>query len=621
MLFILAMPASSAYAYYYVSGVVDFSYTSYTTKIGEKKTTDTSWTEHYGVTLGTAVIDPRFLQLTAGVSYQKSHLYKTPDQDIMSYSINASFFPGRMIAWTLFGAKSILNVPSTYNLAGYDVESSSYGGTMYLKLSLLRRKSGNNNFYNNNRNYNNNNNNNNRRGASFALPDLTLSATHADVQSMNVNFPLHEARDNVSALMLYQITPSINLNVDGRREEYQNLLNNSTYTFTTLDMVSNVHLARSGELRLTGRTTERAYDNIGGSTGTISTYLVGAQLDLQPKKSISQSYRTNYGRVESMGAEIISKDARAQIQYAMLRELSFKSAISYGETDYRRDATAATPATHSNIKTGALSVGAHYLKEFKPEMLDPFIVRAGYDFDTGFTDITYESGQQSKGKFYQNQASLGLLSSGWRFETLELGYSYVSRRDNSLMNQNLLSENYWLSMSTRRIPRSRLNASVKYSLSTTNTGPSPDPFVSQQPETNRDARFLQYNANFEHDISSNLSFISGASRAKTNSNSAYTLATVPLYGASDVTSERYFASLNGNYPLGRALQLRCQASEEWSNTEPNGSRLQSHLLSAGIDWRLRKIFINADYRWRQDMREASPTIQQQYFFVKAVRPF
>lgn len=619
---IIIVFASPAHAYYFVNGLIDFSYTYYETKTGNATTSSQSWSDRYALQFGSSVLDPRLLQITAGVSYWTNRLDQAPDQDNTTYNFGASFFPGSMISWSLYSAKNVQNIPSQNSLAGYDVETSTYGGTMNLSLSRARKRSNNNNYYGNQNNNNANYNNNTARGYTLALPDITLTAHHTESQSFASLNPLHETRDNQSAVVLYQVTPFIRLNFDGRREQYENLMTQYRYETTTMDLLADVRISPKTSFGLDTRMTERLFNTASGEESKHRGTAYDAHLDIQESRRLQYYYRVYYAEYQGTGYENAATSGTAQIRYYVLPELMITTKVDYTELDYVGAATVVSPETNNNVKSGALGVGAQYLKEYRPEALDPFIVRLGYDFESGFHDVVDQvNNQTGRGRFYQNSANLAVQSTGWRYESLQFDFNVFSKRDHSLLGNNTFAQTYRLSLSTSRIRDSRFNANASYSLSDTSGGVAPGPFLTPVSGSTYDTRTLQYGINFDRTLSSYLTLMVGANQSKTDSETNYSLATISPSTRPSVESQRLFVTLNGTYPISRVMRVRASASDEWQQTRPGGLATTSYVGTAGLDWQLRQIQVSADYRWRMDIPENSSRVEQEYLYLRASRPF
>ncbi len=625
-LIILALFSNSADAYYRVSGIVDFTYTSYKTKIGNSTSTTHTWIDHYGAGLDSSLWDPRFLLMNARVDYSTYHLEKSADQSHLSYRLAFTFFPKSAISWSLYDAKTISNVPSSGTLAGYDLETISRGGTLDIRMSRARRKSNNgNNYYNRNNNNGNNNSGNRRRGIVYLLPDITIDANHVESQTFgSTTTPLHETRDNGSVTLNFLPTASTHVHIEGRTEKYKNLVMASGYDTKTVDLLSTTNLP-GGDLQVTVRSTERNYENVLALQNTVndsSTWLYGARLYLRGKNRVTQIYNADYSKLELPTTETETKRAMAQIIYTILPELTLQSSANFLQTAYRREATATTPADKSEVNRGDLSAGIRFYKEFKPEIIDPFILHMSYDLATGYGDVnSVSSGQVGSGIYYQNTASFGAQSSGWKFENVAFRCSYVDRRDHSPLHMNMMTQSYEVSAATTRIRNARMNVSAQFTSSESSVGQSPYPVVAQVSSSSIQSRDLTYRAAVDYAFNANISLTSGANRSEVTTNSTYSLATLPVLGTPEQISERFYATLAGNYSLSRTTRLRITGGEEYVSNKPSGAQTTSYVGTFGLLWRIRQIDMSLEYRWREDIPQNGLRSIQDYLFVRASRPF
>lgn len=602
---------------YYVNGIVDFSYSSYSTKIGDTRTSSSSWTEHYGLGAGGFVYDPRLLQWSARVDYASGHSRDSADSDSLAYSISTSFFPGRMVSWDLYASQGITSIQSASNIAGYDIESTTYGGSLALRLSSLRGRSGNNN----NNNFNNYNNNN-RRGHFLPLPDIILSTSHTEVESKDAAFLVQETRDTHGATVRYRIGSLVDLDFNAKLESYENELNGSGYDTSSLYLVSTSRVSQNGELKLTGDVTERETQGIQGVEDAITrrtAYL--AQLDFKPEGKLSHAYRYNFARQISGPSEYLSQGATAEVQYAYLPELKFRSGVVYSESEFTREATTTMSAVGYTMTDGKLYLGAGYRKVFSPDFLDPFTFSTDYDLSSGFSSTKDEqTGDEGTGRYYQNNVNLGFRSTGWKQELVSLEYSLVSRRDHSPLDNDYRSELYTLGLSSSRVPRTTIRANGTYQSQQSSSGVFTDIFLNNTSNTVQSSRTLQYNASVDHALRNYLTLNAGASRSRTTSQADYTLANIT--SDVEVTEVLVYAGATLNYQITRNLSFRTYAREEIRRRKPGESNdTTAYIVNSALNYRIRKITVNAEHRWREDIVKDQPRTEQQYFFVKISRPF
>ncbi len=94
-LFMISLPGT-AFAYS-VSGLVEFSYRDYETKIGQQQTSWSEFVQNYRVSADTFVYDPRFLIVRGGVGYAINSRSGGEKTNTLSYDLTTFFFPRNAI--------------------------------------------------------------------------------------------------------------------------------------------------------------------------------------------------------------------------------------------------------------------------------------------------------------------------------------------------------------------------------------------------------------------------------------------------------------------------------------------------------------------------------------------
>lgn len=605
---------------YYVSGVVDFSYSSTSIRTHSNSTTSSYWTEHYGISAGSFIYDPRLFRWNAKVDFFKSHADGSADTDRLDYSISTNFFPGRPISWDVYAARGNTKIESTGNIAGYDVETTSYGAALGLRLSSFRRRPGNNNYDNSGNN--NSVNYNNRISYFLPLPDIFLSTIHYESESKDLAFPVREQRDDNAANIRYSLGSLVNLDFNAKTENYENEINGSGYDTTSLNLIATSNVTSNGELRLTGDSYERETHGIPGvQDSSIRRTIYTARLNFRPTGKLSHSYQYSYTRLISGVSEYLSQGANAELQYDYLPDLAFRGGAAYSDSEYITPATATSNAAHYTKQDGRLYVGAQYRKVYSPDFLDPFTFSTGYDLASGYSKATDElTGQDGSGRYYQNNVTLGFRSTGWKREMVNLDYALVSRRDHSPVSNDYRSETFTLGLLSTRLPRTTINANGIYQSVRNSSGILTDAFQNFPANSTQSNRTLQYNASLDHAATSYLTLNAGASRGRSKLRADYTLANIA--SDSDTTDTLVYAGATLNYQFTRNLSCRALAREEMRRQEPgNGNDATAYIVTAALNYRIRKIIVNAEYRWREDIRENLYRVWQQYIFAKVTRPF
>ncbi len=602
---------------YAVSGLAEFSYRSYETKVGASKSSYQTWDQNYMANLAGHLIDPRILLFNAGVGFSDSHSSSGTDAQSLNYNLRASFFPGMYVSWDLYGSKTTTSIASPSSLDNYDVTSTSYGGALRLNLASGRGKRNNNNWANNN-------NNSNKFGGNdlrFLLPDITLSHDHTESESDRLPVPLRETRDTTKASLQYFTRAAFKLQLDGSIETYENLLSGAGYKSTTLTLDSYIRPSSGSELTISGRTTEREVDSIAGFSPTEKTQTMNVRYDVRGKNGVEQYYRYDFNKLERTNGYFTTQRGDAQIRYTIVPELKVFGGVEYGAAAYHsRDAAGAV--TEYTTDSGGLVAGASFGKTYRPDFLGPFSFHTNYDFRYGFIDVSSATaGTSGSGNYYTNNFGAGIASVDWKEENLSLDYSFNNKRDHSPNNNNSYQHTTRFAVSSRRIPRTTLRATASYYVQESESA-IPNVFSGAATDTMQQHRAYFYDATADYAASSYLNFGAGASRGH-NVNNTYTLSTLtPVSINGQVTIEDVaFGTARFVYPFTRDLLYRADAREEYRSENVQDVVTRSHQLTTGIDYRIRKIYVNIEYRLRQDIPDNAQRVTQQTFLAKLSRPF
>ena len=585
---------------YRVSGVVEFTYHGTKTKTGDTVTVDDQyWTQYYRVNLQGHLWDPRFMRFNGGVGYSVYSYLNTlsngSDNDNLDYNISTTFFPGKKISWDFFGTERIENVESSGSIAGYDVTQSSYGGT--LRLNLGKKGKG---------------NNNNNSGITAHFPDITLSRIHTESESLSITSPLSEIRDDTRASFYYGANSAFTFSLDGNVEDYEDLANGSTYENKTANLFSTIRIAPDADLRLDGHFTDRQTDSIAGYLSDETTQDYSMTLDFKKKDGFRHYYRYKfYNRLDTT-SEHSTHRAEARVIYDISKELELHGGLDYTLSDYT---STTEDQTYIN---GGLNGGLRYAKKYAPAFLGPFVIETGYELGAGFTDLSdkLDPSKDGRGRFYTNSVNLGLRSEAWRKDNLVLSYGFNNKRDHSPVANNYWQHAYRLVLDTRRLPRTLIRGTVSYT-SLDNKyeeggifQPLPDRNLNEK------RRSSLYDLTVDHIVSSYIGLTAGASRGQ-DSSTAYTLSTLPTTAVSE--DDLYYVMANISYPISRRLRYRAQLREELRITE--AADTQNHQVNMFLDYRIRRIFVKFEYRWRQDIPENTGRSEQSYYYAKLSRPF
>jgi hypothetical protein len=139
------------------------------------------------------------------------------------------------------------------------------------------------------------------------------------------------------------------------------------------------------------------------------------------------------------------------------------------------------------------------------------------------------------------------------------------------------------------------------------------------PSTSQTGRSLSYTISADHTLTSFLSLNAGASRAKTNSSTTFTLSNMP--GDYDKIEERRYAGASFRYELSRNFTCRAAGRAEKRSTEPNVQEYTTYSASAGFDYHVRRLVLSSDYRFREETSTSQLRIREEVLYLKLSRPF
>lgn len=614
-------------AQYQVSGIVEFTYENYESKVGgHRRSSYERFSQMYNVGLVTSIWDPRFLVLSGNVGYTKSD-YSSGDNgsDMTHYGLNASFFSRSRVSLDLYGRKTMQTIQGQTSLAGYDVNTSSYGATLNLRLARWNRARNNNRNNNNNGNSgnfdnNNNNNNNGNNRWSLPLPDIRFIYDHNDLNSVNSINPLDQTRDNTKMAIQYRLR-NTDLNFDGTYEQFTDKVLGSGYDTKTANFDSQTRFSSRADLGFTVRLTDRNTTNISGYNPHDSSAAFGARLDFSEKYRIRHYYRYDYTYQENVNAEYTTNSAKAGISYRMLDGLNLHGGLTYGVKEYQPKATATTPSYGYTQDDMGLFAGMSYVATLRPDYLDPFILNANYDFSLGYskTSTLDQTSAQADGLNYTNTGGVGIVSSGWKTEELGANVTFSNRRDHSAAGNEFMQRSYSLSASTKRVPKTNLRALLSYNINERMTKVT-NIFV-QQSNALTQYRSLVFHLDADYTPLPYLVFYAGSSRDLSASNSITlsTLNSQAMYARTLQTM--YYGSATFNYQITRRLQYRAELREEYRIDDYYKTETQTHRINMYVDYRIRMITASLEYLLQEDIPSNSLSVIQQRYLAKISRPF
>jgi hypothetical protein len=558
------------------------------------------------------------LQFSGGADYQIISQDKGNDSDILSYNVSASFFPGMKFSWNLFSRNTTSAVETSANLAGYDINTTSYGGALQMHLGSKGRNG-------NNRNNNNRNNQANNTGLSLPLPDVILSYTSTEVESLSTINPLHETREDSKGSLAFGGNSSFSLNLDGGLEKYNNLQDGRSYDMTTANLALKSRVAGDADLSVSGQVSNRDTSNFLNFDTRDDVYSYMALLNFKEKQGWSQYYKYSVSARKNSLFDYSDQNADARVRYRLTPEWFLEGGLTYRVADYIQFATALVPEAESSLNSGGIVAGAAYAKTYTPAFLGPFSFTTNYDFTEGrssYSTTAAASEDGGRGSYYKNTVALGLASTGWVKEQVGLSYRYNSRRDRSPLDYDLREDSLSLTLSTRRIPKVGIQGVASYNVTDTRNAAGSS-FLNTPVSTSgvdsgvtQERRYFNYNATIDYYLAQYLTLAAGATRGQSVTDT-FTLATLP----SPVRSDDFnaFGTAVFNYSITRNLSYRMDYREEYRSTIQTDTR--SHQAGAYINYRLRQILVGLEYRIRQDIPENNLRTQQQYYYARLSRPF
>jgi len=606
-------------AQYKVSGLVEFTYRDYEAKVGGKLSSSYStFTQAYNADIASSILDPRFLLFQGGVGYTKTTATGAAnDSDGLNYNLSASFFPGSKISWDLYGRKSTTSVQSLLNLAGYnyDVNTTSYGGTLNLRLS---RGNGNGNGRNNNFNNSGNGNSNFERW-SLPLPDIMLAQYHDEMESLNIINPMHQTRDNTKGAMQYRLK-NVDMFLDGMSEQFKDLQLGTGYDQKTANFDAQARLSPDVNLGLRARLTDRTTSNMAGFNPQEKSSAYGAQLDFAEKNGLRQYYRYDYTTQENQTALYTTNNAEARLIYRYLHGLSFHGGLTYGAVDYSPKQNVVNQSSYTQQNAGLLAAAA-YNGIYRPEFLDPFTVNANYEFNLGYSSVTAQklAANQGSGLYYSNTVGAGIISTGWKTETLGADARYTSRRDHSAAGYDVMQQSYSLNANTTRITKTNVRFQLNYNLQTSSTNVT-NVFL-QQSNSLQQRRSLIYHLDANYTATQDWTLGAGVSKDHTTSNVSTLSTLTPSTGTAAYLQTLFYGAVTYQHMITRSVQFRGDIREEYRIDDFTNTDTRSHRINMNLDYRIRMILVSLEYHWQEDVPNNALRTTQETFIAKISRPF
>ncbi len=615
---------------YRVSGVVAFTYNADEHRSGNVRSSSHSFSQQYSANLQSFFWDPRFLRYNAGVTYNITSVSSSSSSENigLNYDLNMRFFPGMMVSWDLYDRQSTSKISSDNNIAGYDLNTNSYGGSLQLNLSRRDggRRGNNNNVNNNNSNNNNNsynyNNNNNKSGSliNFRLPDIGLSYGHVESDSAGALNPINESRDNVGLTLAYRINARADLNMGQTDETYKNFITGGNYETKSTTVASKILVSPEADLNLSGSLTDRTTSGFAGFGRNDTAWYSTAALNFKERDGIRHSYTYSYNKSQSDFAEMTGHNAAANVSYQLNRDLSLRGGLHYTLAEYIiTSPTATVPQEKQSMESGGAQTGVAYRKLYTPEFLGLFAMNTDYNFNTGFVDISSTQIDKAAGSgwYYENAAALGLTSIGWKKDSVATSYNVSSRRDHSPLTNNVRSQGLRLDASTVRIPQTTFRANASYTVTESSASNYSVFLNNAQNNSSIGNRALFYGVSAVYTATPSLTFDAGASQGR-SSNSTPSLSTLQPNVQAPIEQAMYFGAHYGK-ALTRNVMFRANARDEYRKSFR--AKTETRDIDAGLDYRIRQVLMNFTYRWNERLPEAGLNTYQQSYMVKLSRPF
>lgn len=604
-----------AQARYSVNGLVEFTYRAYETKIGNTRSSSSSFTQSYHANLSTDLWDPRFLQVSAGINYGRTNSKGGATSDTLGYNVNMLFFPRMKVSGEVFASRNTTNFSTYSNIQGYDITSTSYGGTLNYRPY--------NNGFNGRNNYNNSNNNNADndwgRTKRQILPNITLAYIHSEAEADSAANPVKESRDNTHAQINYRTSQSFTLDIDDRLEEYNNAVTGNSYKTNTANLNSTMRFSPDADGTFSARSTVRDARNMPGYGGKETALNYGAGLNFREKARFSHYYNYNYGTSKNDVAEYSRQDINANMKYRIIDSITLRGSFGSALSESEMFSSPTTSAQSASTKSTTATAGLDYNKLYRPDFLGPFSFSTGYAVMQGYKSVSSDTAiGDGSGYYYSNSLSLGLNSPGWKQDQMAVNYNYYSLRDHSPEWANSHTEQLSLNLSTRRIPKTTVQASGLYMTAQNTASTVAAGNVALAADTKAQRRSVIYQASANLQANEYFRLGVGANRGQTTTQQ-YTLSTVAAQSQTISDDKTYYGDANLYVPFTRFLVCQVSAREEIRDSLTQHAT--AHIIDSSLKYQIRKVFLSFDYKWRQDAPDNQPRSTQQLYYISLKRPF
>ncbi len=622
---------------YRVSGSVDFTYSFYKTKAGGNVSSDQMWSHTYNVGLSDYLIDRRAIQYSASVGYSELDSKRSSSSNALDYNLQLSLFPGMRVSSSLYAHQSFNRVPSNNNISGMVAQTRSTGAAMYVRLSRGASK-GNNNNNNNNKNDNNNNNNddgdnndsNNSKKSrgrfAFSFPDISITHDRSETETQSMVNPLHTSTEDSKAQLYFRPHSDINVTLGAGLKKYNDMTHVTSYDEQTFDLGSNYKISNNSHLMINGLMMEGSNRGFAVNDTHTRNAMYNMALNVQTDPKISQNYRYYYQEQDSTGIQTKMQQGTAGVGYALHENIRLNSTLGQGRQEYLLAAQVNLPEQKGVTETTTFQTGAAYNQRHTPGFMGSFAVVTMYSFNVGYANTTYSSSintplpVSANGFYYVHDAGLDFVTTDWQQESLSVGGHLSRRRDHSALPSDADTNTLRMSYSSTRLAKTIIRIAADYneyeSLSAVITP------LNESKNSYQQGHATTYNLSVDHHVSGYLALSSGAARGRATSSTITEPFGPSLPSLEQSTwsmNDSAFASANYTYPISRILEYRLSLREEYLKSPTYHS--QASDIDMNLNYRINRIFVSLQFRWREDMPSNAQRSQQELLFARLSRPF
>jgi hypothetical protein len=161
-----------------------------------------------------------------------------------------------------------------------------------------------------------------------------------------------------------------------------------------------------------------------------------------------------------------------------------------------------------------------------------------------------------------------------------------------------------------------LRANATYVFTESSSSGNFNDLLNKYQNTNYGRRVFTYQMTALYVVSSSLNVEAGASRGRT-STAQPTLSTLPV---SPEPNDR-LAYIGVNYASAITRRLTYRATARNEHRVANGDKSDMRTVEMNLDYRIRQVLVNFNYRWNAWTPENGLTTQVQSYYVRLTRPF